>query len=211
MHDSDAPGRKAQQQKEQSGVAKGTRMAPPGGQRQIGDGAALFQARQTKETTHPELMQVDCPRRLHSSCALWARGEERPSWFAARPGLVCNASSCGDVVNTSSSLFLTDGVVTPFALSRFNDLTINSACRGSGSHSIQFQHLSSSLISQPCKNVQKPTTLRTQICCRNTLKSRQFQIGHVPRLCLFNGLDGSSVCTRLFIGNVQRPLAICVD
>ena len=52
--------------------------------------------------------------------------------------LVCNASSCGDVVNTSSSLFLTDGVVTPFALSRFKDLTITSACRGSGSYSIQF-------------------------------------------------------------------------
>ena len=52
--------------------------------------------------------------------------------------LVCNASSCRDVINTSSSLFLTDGVVTPFALSRFNDLTMNSACRGSGSYSIQF-------------------------------------------------------------------------
>ena len=52
--------------------------------------------------------------------------------------LFCNASSCGNVVNTSSSLFLTDGVVTPFALSRFNDLTIISACRGSGSYSLQF-------------------------------------------------------------------------
>ena len=31
---------------------------------------------------------------------------------------VCNAFNCGDVINTSSSLFLTDGVVTPFALSR---------------------------------------------------------------------------------------------
>ena len=51
--------------------------------------------------------------------------------------LVCNASNCGDVINTSPSLFLTDGVVTPFALSRFNDCAINSACRGSGSYSIQ--------------------------------------------------------------------------
>ena len=51
--------------------------------------------------------------------------------------LVCNASNCGDVINTSPSLFLTDGVVTPFALSRFHDFTINSACRGSGSYSIQ--------------------------------------------------------------------------
>ena len=51
--------------------------------------------------------------------------------------LVCNASNCGNVINTSSSLFLTDGVVTPFAPSRFNNLTINSACRGSGSYSIQ--------------------------------------------------------------------------
>ena len=46
--------------------------------------------------------------------------------------------NCGDVINTSSSLFLTDGVVTPIALSRLKDLTINSACRGSGSYSIQF-------------------------------------------------------------------------
>ena len=53
--------------------------------------------------------------------------------------LVCNASSCGDVVNTSSSLFLTDGVVTPLALSKFNDLTINSACRGSA-RSNSFHH-----------------------------------------------------------------------
>ena len=51
--------------------------------------------------------------------------------------LVCNASNCGDIVNTFSSFFLTDGVVTPFALSNFNDLKINSACLGSGSNSIQ--------------------------------------------------------------------------
>ena len=73
--------------------------------------------------THGEGGRASRPRRLHSSCALWAR--ERSGKLvcsAARTRLQC--VHCGDVVNTSSSLFLTDGVVTPFALSRFNDLTI---------------------------------------------------------------------------------------
>ena len=51
--------------------------------------------------------------------------------------LVCNASNCGDVINTSSSLFLTDEVVTPLRTFQINNLTVNSACRGSGSYSIQ--------------------------------------------------------------------------
>ena len=45
--------------------------------------------------------------------------------------------NCGDVTSTFSSLFLIDGVVTPFAFSRFHNLTMNSACRGSGSCSIE--------------------------------------------------------------------------
>ena len=52
--------------------------------------------------------------------------------------LVCSAQLWRCHQHLFQPFLLTDGVVTPFALSRFKDLTINSACRGSGSHSIQF-------------------------------------------------------------------------
>ena len=49
--------------------------------------------------------------------------------FAMRPTL--------ETSPTTPPAFLMEGVVTPFVLSRFNDLAINSACRGSGSYSIK--------------------------------------------------------------------------
>ena len=51
--------------------------------------------------------------------------------FAMRPAVEMSSTHL-------PAFFLTGGVVTPFALSRFNDLTIKSACRGSGSYSIHF-------------------------------------------------------------------------